>query len=261
MLPFQLSNNFVPTGMPISFPFVPGTAVPNKASIDKSAEVPGTGKTVGQILEEFRNPKPGQMNAGITLDMLNRGEKPIMAEPGYKPNWASDLLGDLYDLYADAYNNVTESKEDSPNDDPVTPPSSAREYASSPINPVIDYLNADLAKHYGMSKETAYQEALSNTAYRRAIVDMQNAGLNPASIFGAGRSSGSSGVSYVADNVAQGFGASGKAKTDNGILFDTEFMESVGSLISVALGESASSGKATGKAISVIAQKLANLSK
>ena len=51
----------------------------------------------------------------------------------------------------------------------------------------IDYLYADLAKHYGFSKETAYQEALANTQYSRAVEDMQRAGLNPASIFGSGR--------------------------------------------------------------------------
>lgn len=61
----------------------------------------------------------------------------------------------------------------------------------------LDYLNADLAKYYGMSKETAYSEALSNTAYQRAVKDMQAAGLNPAVLFGAGRASTADGVSYI----------------------------------------------------------------
>lgn len=51
----------------------------------------------------------------------------------------------------------------------------------------IDYLYADLAKHYGFSAETAYQEALANTQYSRAVEDMQRAGLNPAAIFGSGK--------------------------------------------------------------------------
>ncbi len=62
----------------------------------------------------------------------------------------------------------------------------------------VNYLNADLAAAYGMDRDTAYQEALSNTSYQRAVKDMQNSGLNPAVLFGAGAGSGASGVSYIA---------------------------------------------------------------
>lgn len=68
--------------------------------------------------------------------------------------------------------------------------------APAPSAQSLDYLDADLAKYYGMSKETAYSEALSNTAYQRAVKDMQAAGLNPAVLFGAGRASTADGVSY-----------------------------------------------------------------
>lgn len=92
-----------------------------------------------------------------------------------------------------------------PSDQPITAPAAARTVAEPQT---IDYLNAELAKHYGMSAETAYQEALANTSYQRAMKDMQAAGLNPAVLFGSGKGSGADGVSYVSSGTI-GSGPSG----------------------------------------------------
>lgn len=52
--------------------------------------------------------------------------------------------------------------------------------SSTDITPQLDYMDADIAKHYGMNAETAYVEALSNTAHQREVADMIKAGINPA---------------------------------------------------------------------------------
>lgn len=78
--------------------------------------------------------------------------------------------------------------------------------------PAIDYYAAGLAQRYGMSRETAYQEALANTAYQRAVIDMQAAGLNPASLFSAGRASAAS--SFHGSSASGGY-SSGKGAADN----------------------------------------------
>ena len=80
--------------------------------------------------------------------------------------------------------------------------------AAPAASPGLDYYQAALAGHYGMDASTAYQEALANTSYQRSVQDMLNAGLNPASLFAAGRVSGANGVNY-ATQLGSGFVDSG----------------------------------------------------
>lgn len=72
---------------------------------------------------------------------------------------------------------------------------------------LADYLDAPWASAYGMSKETAYSEAMENTAYRRSVTDMQKAGLNPAVIFGAGNGYTAGSPSYISSASSGGSGS------------------------------------------------------
>ncbi len=73
----------------------------------------------------------------------------------------------------------------------------------------FDYLDAPWASAYQMSKETAYNEAMTNTEYRRAVKDMQAAGLNPAVIFGAGKGSTAGVPGYISSSDGGGGGGGG----------------------------------------------------
>lgn len=100
---------------------------------------------------------------------------------------------------------------------------------------VFDYLDAPYASAYGMSKETAYSEAMENTSYRRSVADMQKAGLNPAVIFGAGRGSTAGSPSYISSGSSGSSGGASRRGSGRGRSNGKLFSGSAYSVIS-ALG-------------------------
>lgn len=147
----------------------------------------------------------GVSNTG--LDAIRNAQK---EHPEYYPK-----------SFLDAFNTFQEKVETGINPDaPVNPAPAPYKPSAKGLTPAkveeIDYINADLAKYYGMSKSTAYQEALSNTSYQRAVKDMKGAGLNPAVLFGSGHGQSANSSIYASEAAAGGGGGSRRRRYGSG---------------------------------------------
>lgn len=125
----------------------------------------------------------------------------------------------------------------------------------------LDYLSADLAKQYKMDMSTAYQEALANTGYQRAVADMQQAGLNPASLFGAGRVSPAGGVYGASELPVAAAGSSGAPGSGRRLLFSRNAygtIANVAGLVGLAKSKGNYGGYVAGQTAAKAVMSLAN---
>lgn len=146
---------------------------------------------------------------------------------------AEDFLNSAKDIFSD----------DTPSGPTFSELTADRHLGSQPQ--LVDYLDAPWASAYGMSKETAYSEAMENTAYRRSVTDMQKAGLNPAVIFGAGNGYTAGSPSYVSSASSGGSGSgrrSGSRSSKSNKLFSGSaysIISALGGIVGAAATHSA----------------------
>lgn len=117
--------------------------------------------------------------------------------------------------------------------DRVVPNSSSYyRYEPEPVVNSIEYFDAPYAEKYGMSAETAYQEALANTAHQREMADLKAAGLNP--VLTAMRGSGADVFAGSALQASSGAGSYGSSHSSAKGFLSTL----AGSIVTLATGKS-----------------------
>ncbi len=110
------------------------------------------------------------------------------------PSFTDALFGSAREAFSKAKDKATDLADDLlDTSDPLKPkpkPIVSHGGSGGSAKQALKYYEAPLAEYYGFGKETAYQEALANTSYRRELNDIRKAGLNPSVIYGSHNTTG-----------------------------------------------------------------------